>query len=262
MDLQLTDKVFFVAAASKGLGYAIAQQLVLNGASVAIASRDHAAISAAAQVLADESGQTVKAYVMDASDGASIQTAISSAIRDFGRLDGLLVNAGGPPPGSFEDFDDSDWQAAFELTLMSAVRMVNAVLPELKKRGGAILAITSSTVKEPAPIMLLSNVMRSAVSSLVKTLSRQYAGDGIRVNNLIPGLIYTDRVKSLDVAQAQRTGGSVEQAKTENEANIPLGRYGDPMEFGKVGAFLLSDAASYVTGATLTVDGGTMKSLF
>lgn len=262
MDLQLTDKVFFVAAASKGLGYAIARQLVLNGASVAIASRDPAAISAAAHSLAEESGQKVLGYVMDVSDGASIEAAITAAIENFGRLDGLLVNAGGPPPGSFEEFDDNDWQAAFELTLMSAVRMVNAALPELKKRGGAILAITSSTVKEPAPIMLLSNVMRSAVSSLVKTLSRQYAAENIRVNNIIPGLIYTDRVKSLDVAQAQRGGGSPEQAKTENEANIPLGRYGDPVEFGKAGAFLLSDAASYITGATLTVDGGTMKSLF
>lgn len=262
MDLQVAGKVFFIAAASKGLGLAIASELAMNGASVVIASRSREAIDTAAQSLAEQSGQRVLGLVMDAADSASIQAALTSAINEFGRLDGLLVNAGGPPPGTFEDFDDSQWQGAFELTLMSAVRMIRAALPALKQQGGAVLAITSSYVKEPVPEMVLSNVMRAGVSSLIKTLSKQYAADGIRVNTLVPGMIYTDRIKSLDSITATRLGIETAAAKARNESNIPLGRYGEPAEFGKAGAFLLSPAASYISGVTLTVDGGTMKSLF
>jgi 3-oxoacyl-[acyl-carrier protein] reductase len=261
MDLQVSGKVFFIAAASKGLGYAIARQLASNGASIAIASRNADAIREAATALSVESGQKVVGYVMDAADADSINGAMTAAVAEFGRLDGLLVNAGGPPPGEFEAFCDADWQAAFNLTLMSAVRMINAALPSLKENGGAILAITSSYVKEPVPVMVLSNVMRAGVTSLLKTLSRQYAADNIRVNNLVPGLIYTDRIKSLDTAKSEREGTTIDEAKAANESLIPFGRYGEPDEFGKAGAFLLSSAASYITGATLTVDGGSMRSL-
>lgn len=262
MDLQVAGKAFFIAAASKGLGYAIARELAQNGASVAIASRDQDAIAAAARALAVETGQTVRGYVFDAADGASIERTLAAVLADFGRLDGLLVNAGGPPPGTFDSFDDSDWHNAFELTLMSAVRMIRCALPALQQQGGAVLAITSSYVKEPVPGMVLSNVMRAGVSSLMKTLSKQYAAQGIRINTLVPGMIYTDRIKSLDSLTAQRQGIDSEQARALNEANIPLGRYGHPEEFGKAGAFLLSPAASYISGVTLTVDGGSMRSLF
>lgn len=262
MDLQVAGKVFFVSAASKGLGLAIASELAMNGASVVIASRDQGAIEAAAQTLAQQSNQRVLGLVMDAADSASIDAALASALAAFGRLDGLLVNAGGPPPGVFEDFDDAQWQGAFELTLMSAVRMIRAALPALKQNGGSVLAITSSYVKEPIPGMVLSNVMRAGVSSLIKTLSKQYAADGIRVNNLVPGMIYTDRIKALDSMNAEKQGIALDVARAQNESNIPLGRYGAPAEFGKAGAFLLSPAASYISGVTLTVDGGTMKSLF
>ncbi len=263
MDLQIHGKVFLVAGASRGLGLAIAEQLSLNGARVAIASRNAEAISVAGRELAERTGNLVKAYVMDASDGASIKQWVADASRDFGRVDGLVVNAGGPPLGQFDVFSDEDWQAAFNLTLMSAVRMVRECLPHLRKAGGgAILTLTSSSVKEPIDFLLLSNVMRSGVTSLAKNLSKQLASENIRVNNLIPGLIATDRMQSLDRAQAAAKGIDIIEQRHANEQNIPLGRYGEPLEFGKAGAFLLSPAASYITGATLVVDGGTMKTVW
>lgn len=263
MELNVKDKVFLVAGASKGLGYAIAEQLTLNGAAVAIASRDQAAIASAAEVLASATGANVRGYSMDASNAESIANWIGQASKDFGRVDGLVVNAGGPPPGQFDVFSDDDWQAAFQLTLMSAVRMVRETLPHLRAAGGgAILTLTSSSVKEPIDFLLLSNVMRSGVTSLAKSLSKQLAGENIRVNNLVPGLIGTDRMVNLDTAQANAKGISFDEQCAASQALIPLGRYGDPAEFGKAGAFLLSDAASYITGATLVVDGGTMKTVW
>ncbi|NJN55221.1 MAG: SDR family oxidoreductase, partial [Anaerolineae bacterium] len=176
---------------------------------------------------------------------------------------GLVVNAGGPPAGNFDTFADTDWQAAFELTLLSSVRMIRAVLPAMRQRGGgSILTITSSSVKEPIDILLLSNVMRSGVVSLVKSLSRQLASDKIRVNNLVPGRIDTDRVKSLDSLTAKRLEQTAVAQKAHQESLIPWGRYGTIDEFGKAGAFLLSDAASYITGETLIVDGGAMRTVW
>lgn len=263
MELNVKDKVFLVAGASKGLGYAIAEQLALNGAAVAIASRDQAAIGSAAEAMASATGAKVRGYAMDASKAESIANWVNQASKDFGRIDGLVVNAGGPPPGQFDAFSDDDWQAAFQLTLMSAVRMVRETLPHLRAAGGgAILTLTSSSVKEPIDFLLLSNVMRSGVTSLAKSLSKQLASENIRVNNLVPGLIGTDRMVSLDTAQAKAKGISFDEQRAASQALIPLGRYGDPAEFGKAGAFLLSDAASYITGATLVVDGGTMKTVW
>lgn len=263
MDLNVSNKVFLVAGASKGLGYAIAEQLALNGAAVAIASRNTYAIQEAASGLSSVTGAKVRGYTMDASDADSIIEWISQASNDFGRIDGLVVNAGGPPPGQFDVFSDEDWQSAFQLTLMSAVRMVRECLPHLRKAGGgAILTLTSSSVKEPIDFLLLSNVMRSGVTSLAKSLSRQLAPENIRVNNLVPGLIATDRMVNLDTAQAKAKGISFDEQRAASQALVPMGRYGDPSEFGKAGAFLLSDAASYITGATLVADGGTMKTVW
>lgn len=263
MDLGLRDKVIMVAAGSKGLGFGIAQACAREGAMVSIASRSAEHVAEAAAHLKGETGADVLGLVMDATNPQSIANWATATQHHYGRIDGLVVNAGGPPTGGFDEFDDVAWQAAFELTLLSSVRMIRAVLPAMRAQGGgAILTITSSSVKEPIDILLLSNVMRSGVVSLVKSLSRQLAGEQIRVNNLVPGRIDTDRVRSLDGLTAVKLNQTVAQQKAHQESLIPWGRYGTTEEFGKAGAFLLSDAASYITGETLIVDGGAMRTVW
>ncbi len=263
MDLGLKNKVIMVAAASKGLGYGIAEACAQEGAQVSIASRTEADILQAANILQSETGSQVMGTVMDATDADSIIAWAEATKARFGGIDGLVVNAGGPPAGGFDDFNDEAWQAAFELTLMSSVRMIRAALPSMRERGGgSILTLTSSSVKEPIDILLLSNVMRSGVVSLVKSLSHQVAKEKIRVNNLIPGRIDTDRLRALDKVWAERGGITPEEQKARVEASIPWGRYGTIQEFGKAGAFLLSDAASYITGETLIADGGSMRTVW
>ncbi len=263
MDLQIEGKVFMVAASSKGLGYGIAHELAKNGAVVCIASRTKTEIEQAAEKLRNETGATILASVFDAADANSIENWINEVETAFERIDGLVINAGGPPPGNFDDFTDDEWQAAFNLTLMSAVRLIRGVLPAMRAGGGgSILTVTSMSVKEPIQRLLLSNVLRSGVTSLVKSLSNELASENIRVNNLMPGRIDTDRVKSLDKNIALNTGLPVEKIKQNFEATIPLGRYGNIDEFGKAGAFLLSPAASYITGVSLSVDGGIMKTVW
>jgi len=263
MDLQIEGKVYMVAASSKGLGFGIARELAKNGAIVCIASRTKTEIERAAESLRKETGATVHASVFDASNAESIQNWITEVETVFERIDGLVVNAGGPPPGNFDNFTDDDWQSAFNLTLMSAVRLIRGVLPAMRAGGGgSILTVTSMSVKEPINRLLLSNVLRSGVTSLVKSLSNELAHENIRVNNLMPGRIDTDRVKSLDNINAEKSGISIEEIKLKNEATIPLGRYGNIDEFGKAGAFLLSPAASYITGVSLAVDGGIMKTVW
>jgi 3-oxoacyl-[acyl-carrier protein] reductase len=263
MDLGLKNKVIMVAAASRGLGFGIAQAVAQEGAIVSIGSRTEADILAAAEKLHAETGAETMGSVLDARDPASIANWVAATAARFGRIDGLVINAGGPPAGVFDDFDDATWQAAFELTLMSSVRMIRAVLPHMRAQGGgSILAITSSSVKESIDMLLLSGVMRSGVTSLLKGLSRQLASEKIRVNNLIPGRILTERVQSLDMIRAKKSEHSVAEERAWQEGQIPWGRYGRPDEFGRAGAFLLSDAASYITGETLIVDGGAMKTVW
>lgn len=263
MELGLKDKVIMVAAASKGLGFGIAQAVAQEGATVSIGSRTEADIMAAAKKLHAETGAETLGTVLDARDPASIVNWVERTAAKYGRIDGLVVNAGGPPAGLFDDFDDAAWQAAFELTLLSSVRMIRAVLPHLRAQaGGSILAITSSSVKEPIDMLLMSNVMRSGVTSLLKSLSRQLASEKIRVNNLIPGRIFTGRVQALDELRAEKNERSVTEERAWQERQIPWGRYGRIEEFGRAGAFLLSDAASYITGETLIVDGGAMKTVW
>ncbi len=252
-----------VAASSKGLGFGIARELAKNGAIVCIASRTKTDIEKAAESLRKETGATIHASVFDASNAESIKSWITEVETAFEKIDGLVVNAGGPPPGNFDDFTDEHWQSAFNLTLMSSVRLIRGVLPSMRTGGGgSILTVTSMSVKEPVNRLLLSNVFRSGVTSLVKSLANELAPENIRVNNLMPGRIDTDRVKSLDKNMAEKTGHSIAEIKMKNEATIPVGRYGTIDEFGKAGAFLLSPAASYITGVSLAVDGGIMKTVW
>jgi len=260
MDLGLTNKVALVAAASKGLGFGVAQALAREGARVSMCSRSAADIEAAASKLRAETGATAIGFACDVADAASIQAWVDSSVREFETIDMLLVNAGGPPAGFFKELTDQQWQAAFELTLMSTIRMIRAVLPHMK-HGGAIVTITSSSVREPIERLALSTVMRSGVVGLVKTLADELAPDGIRINNLMPGRIDTDRVAQLDEMQAKRTGLSFEEVRQQSISKIPLGRLGTIEDFGKAAAFLLSPAAGYITGVSLRVDGGMMRSI-
>lgn len=263
METGLHDKVVLVAGSSKGLGLAIARQAGLDGAKVFLGSRIESHLDRAVAQLCGDGVAEVAHAPLDCSDAGSIAAWVDAARERWQRIDGLVVNAGGPPAGRFDDFDDVAWQDAFELSLMSAVRLIRAVLPTMRaQNSGSILTLTSSTVKEPVDVLLLSNVMRSGVTSLAKSLSGELGASGIRINNLLPGSIATDRIAALDVQQADREGATFEQVRSRRERGIPLSRYGEPDELGRVGAFLLSEAASYITGATLAVDGGAMRTVW
>ena len=257
MQLGLEGKVAMVAGASRGLGFAVARALAAEGARVSMSSRDAEAISAAAQRIQKETGGTVLAVACDVQSAKDIAHWHQATLDRFEGIDLLYTNSGGPPPGSTLSFDDAAWQRAFDLLLMSAVRMIRLAVPSMTMRGGgAILLPTSSSVKEPIANLALSNILRGAVSSLAKTLALELASKRVRVNQLIPGRIDTDRLRELDEANSKRGGVSLEEQQRKMAATIPLGRYGDAAEFASAAVFLLSDAASYITGATLQVDGG------
>jgi 3-oxoacyl-[acyl-carrier protein] reductase len=262
MDLGLAGKVAMVGGASKGLGYAVARALAAEGAQLSIASRDQDAIRRAGDALSKETGATVHAVAADLGRAEAIAQWHAVTMDRFGGVDLVFANTGGPPAGTALSFDDDAWRGAFDLLLMSVVRTVRLVVPSMKARGGgSILIGTSSTVKEPVPNLALSNVLRAGVTSLAKTLSFELAPDRIRVNTLLPGRIATDRVRQLDEINANRAGISVDEQQKRALASIPMGRYGVPGDFGRVGAFLLSDAAAYITGAAVQVDGGLIKGL-
>jgi 3-oxoacyl-[acyl-carrier protein] reductase len=259
MDLGLKGKVAMIAGASRGLGFAVAEALAREGALVSIASRHEQAICAAATRLG---GSGVLATPVDVRSTDGIQRWSKATEERFGGIDLLFANSGGPPAGAALSFDDAAWQDAVELLLFSTLRMVRAVVPSMEARGGgAILMSTSASVKEPIPNLSLSTVLRASVSALSKTLAIELAPSKIRINQIVPGRIDTDRVRQLDEINGRKQGVSAEQAKAKSIGGIPAGRYGQPEEFGRVAAFLLSDAASYMTGATVQVDGGLIRSV-
>ena len=258
MDLGLKGKVAMVAGASRGLGFAVAEALAREGALVSIASRDEQAIKAAA---ARMGGDTL-AVPVEVRSAEAIERWASETQQRFGGVDLLFTNSGGPPAGAAIAFDDQAWRDALDLLLFSTLRMVRAAVPMMQARGGgAILMSTSSSVKEPIANLGLSTVVRASVSALAKTLALELAPSKIRVNQIIPGRIDTDRVRQLDQISGDKQGIPAEQAKQKSIASIPMGRYGETEEYGRVGAFLLSDAARYMTGATVQVDGGLIKSV-
>jgi 3-oxoacyl-[acyl-carrier protein] reductase len=261
MDLGLKGKVAMVAGASRGLGFSVAKALAGEGASVSIASRDEAAICEAAKRLTGSAGD-VFAMAADVRTADDIARWTEATERRFGGIDLLFTNSGGPPAGAAISFDDAAWQEAADLLVFSVLRMVRGAVPSMQRRGGgSILVSTSSSVKEPIPNLGLSTVMRASVSALAKTLALELAGSKIRVNQIIPGRLDTDRLRQLDEGNAKRSGVPVEEQRKRALATIPMGRYGQPDEFGRAAAFLLSDAAGYITGATLQVDGGLIRSV-
>jgi 3-oxoacyl-[acyl-carrier protein] reductase len=250
MDLGLKDRRALVTASSRGLGRACAEALAAEGAEVFISSRDAAAI--------EKTGRAIEAagwVAADVSKPGAPEGLVEQARSKLGGLDILVVNAGGPPPGTFQSTSLENWEAAFQLTLMSAVRLVKAAVPDLKQSGqGRIIFITSISVRQPIGNLILSNSLRAGVTGLAKTLSRELAPDGITANCLAPDAILTDRIRQLATAG----GGDPEEQLKQMAARSPMGRFGDPAEFGAACAFLCSRQAGYITGQTLGVDGGSL----
>jgi 3-oxoacyl-[acyl-carrier protein] reductase len=260
MDLHLAQRVALVAAASQGLGYATALQFSREGAQVAICSRNQARVNAAADAIRAETGNPVLPVVADVARPEDIILLVDRVVEEFGGLDVLVTNAGGPPSAAFEELDDEMWMEAVNLTLMSAVRLIRAALPHLRLSDApAVLTITSYSVKQPIPNLILSNSIRMAVVGLTKTLALELGAAGIRFNSILPAWTETERVHDLMMARATRSGATIEEEITRQAAASPFGRMATPQEFANVAVFLCSPVASYVTGVMLPVDGGMAK---
>lgn len=263
MDLKLQGKRALVTGASRGLGYATARGLAGEGAAIALNSRDAAKLTKAAGDLAAETGAPVTAIPGDISTPDLAGQIISAAVAALGGLDLLVTNAGGPPPGKFETFDEATWQAAVELSFMSHVRLIRAALPHLRQSSTpAVLTITSFTVRQPLANLILSNSVRAATVALTKSLALELGSEGIRFNSILPGWTETERVEQLLANRAKTNNTSVEVERKKITGEIALGRMAQPEEFANVAVFLLSPAASYLTGTILSVDGGVVKGLF
>ena len=254
MDLGLTDHRVLVGGATRGLGAAIARALAGEGASIAAMARPSPALDVAAI------GLDAVPVGVDLTDPDAPAAAVRAAVDALGGLDGLVVNTGGPPAGTFAEIDEASWQKAISNTLLSSLRLVRAALPHLRDgRDPAILIVLSSSVREPVADLVTSNTLRPGLAGFVKSLVPEIAP--IRINGIAPGRFDTDRVRQLDEMRAGKEGSTLDEVKAGHVARIPLGRYGDPDELGRAAAFLLSPAASYLTGVILPVDGGMIRSL-
>lgn len=261
MDLNLSGKTALVIASSQGLGFAIAKGLVKEGTNVMISGRDEEKLKNKAAELENIGLGKVAYQKTDVTKSEDIKRLVSKTIDTFGSLQLLVNNAGGPPAGTFEELTDDEWQNAFELNLLSYVRVIREALPYLKKQGGKILNIASSSIKEPIPGLILSNTFRTGIVGLSKTLAAELAAQNILINTIAPGRIATDRVRHLDQINADKQGVDLNTVEKSMKATIPLKRYGTPEEFANVAAFLLSDANTYMTGSSFLVDGGMIKAI-
>lgn len=263
MDLGLKDKRALVVGASRGLAYATALQLAKEGCKIAINSRDEAKIKAAAEKISKETGASVTGLSGDVSDPSVPEKLVSQAVKALGGLDLLVTNAGGPPAGAFDSIDEATWEKGIDLSLMSHVRLIRAALPHLRKsKAASVLTMTSYSVKQPLPNLVLSNSIRLATVGLTKTLALELGGEGIRFNSILPATIDTDRIRELASFRAQKNGTTLEEELAKDAQKSVFGRVGRPEEFANAAVFLLSPAASYITGVMLTVDGGQYKSTF
>jgi 3-oxoacyl-[acyl-carrier protein] reductase len=260
MNLQLTDKPVIVCASSAGLGRAAALEFAREGANVMLCGRREAELQKVAGEIKTATGRAAKFTVADVTKAEDITRVVDATVAAFGGVFALVNNSGGPPAGTFDQFDDAAWQKAFELNLLSYVRTIRAVLPQMRKAGGGrIVNYTSSSVKSPLDNLILSNTFRMGVLGMAKTLAGELGRDNILVNVLGPGRIQTERIEQLDSIRAQKTGASVEQVRADTFKTIPLGRYGVPEEFAKLTVFLGSPANTYITGQTILVEGGMVK---
>ena len=263
MDLGLRGKVALVAAASRGLGRAVAEELAHEGSTLVLCARGPEKLRETAAAIADSSQVEVLAVSGDVSSKEDVKRIVNSGIDRFGRIDILVTNAGGPPAGRFESLSRDAWESATRLTLDSVIELTRSVVPGMKDRQwGRILNITSIAVKQPVENLMLSNTLRAAVTGFARTLANELAPDGITVNNILPGYTRTERVEELAQAMAAKEGTRPEDFLRSWEKEIPMNRLGEPREFAALAAFLVSERASYITGTSTAVDGGWIRSLF
>jgi 3-oxoacyl-[acyl-carrier protein] reductase len=261
VDLGLKGRIAFVAAASRGLGRAIAEALAAEGASVACCARS-GAIADVARDLETRFGIRALGITADVAVPADVERAIAACLEQFGRIDVLVTNAGGPPPGPFESHSPDAWHQAVALNLDSVVNLVRAALPGMKeRRWGRILNVTSITVKQPVDGLILSNSIRAAVTGFARTLATEVAPFNVTVNNLMPGYTRTERLEQLAANSMKEKNISREEAFAAWEKQIPMGRLGEPREFAALAAFLASERASYITAQSIAVDGGWIRAL-
>jgi 3-oxoacyl-[acyl-carrier protein] reductase len=262
MDLGLQGKVALVAAASQGLGRAVAEELAQEGASLILCARGEQRLNEVCESLKQPTAGRVIGVRTDLSVTADVERVVQQGLQRFGRIDILVTNTGGPPAGEFDSLNREAWDAATRLLLASVIDLTRLVLPGMKSRGwGRILNITSVAVKQPVDNLMLSNSLRAAVTGMARTLANEVAAHGITVNNILPGYTRTERVEQLSRSLAAKEGTEPEAIKARWEAIIPMKRLGEPREFAALAAFLVSERASYITGSSIAVDGGYIRAL-
>lgn len=263
MDLGLKGKKALVTGSSRGLGFGVASLLAAEGAQVVINSRNEANLIAAREKILSATGEKVGFIAGDLQNAEAASQMVDAAVKKLGALDILVTNTGGPRPGKFESTSEEDWLNAFNLLLMSHVRLIRSALPYLREsKSPSVLTITSLAVKQPLPNLILSNSLRAATAGLTKTLSQELGAEGIRVNSILPGYTDTERIQTLVKASTAANGTTADEELAKLAAEVPIHRIASVDEFARVAVFLVSPAASYLNGNMLSVDGGAIKSLF
>lgn len=262
MDLGIKGRVALVVASSRGLGRAVAEELAAEGVSLVLCARDAQTLKETIAAIERNCNASAIGIPADVAVAADVKRVVDSGVGRFGQIDILITNAGGPPAGVFESLTLEQWETATRLTLYSAIELTRHVLPGMKERGwGRILNITSIAVKQPVENLMLSNSLRAAVTGFARTLANEVASAGITVNNILPGYTRTERIEELAAMMAEKQGISSSEFKAKWEEQIPMRRLGEPREFAALAAFLVSERASYITGTSIQVDGGWIRSL-